>query len=34
MPAWGTKLPADQVWELVAYIKSMGTPNEPEPPTP
>lgn len=33
MPAWGTKIPQDQIWELVAYIKSMGTPNEPDPPT-
>lgn len=32
MPAWGTKIPQDQIWELVAYIKSMGTPNEPDPP--
>ena len=33
MPAWGSKIPQQQVWELVAYIKSMGTPQEPEPPT-
>lgn len=32
MPAWGTKIPQDQIWELVAYIKSMGTPLEPDPP--
>ena len=32
MPAWGTRLPDDQIWKLVAYIKSMRTPNEPEPP--
>lgn len=32
MPAWGTKLPDDQVWKLVAYIKSMRTPKEPDPP--
>lgn len=32
MPAWGTKIPEQQVWELVAYIKSMGTPQEPDPP--
>ena len=25
MPAWGSKIPADQIWELVAYIKSMRT---------
>jgi cytochrome c oxidase cbb3-type subunit 3 len=33
MPAWGSKIPELQIWELVAYIKSMGTPQEPEPPT-
>jgi cytochrome c oxidase cbb3-type subunit 3 len=32
MPAWGSKIPSDQIWELVAYIKSMRTPAEPEPP--
>ena len=34
MPAWGTKLPAEQIWKITAYIKSMRTPREPEPPTP
>jgi len=32
MPAWGSKIPSNQIWELVAYIKSMRTPGEPEPP--
>lgn len=32
MPAWRTKIPQAQLWELVAYIKSMGTPLEPDPP--
>lgn len=32
MPSWGSKIPEDQIWQLVAYIKSMGTPAEPEPP--
>lgn len=32
MPAWGTKIPKEQIWELVAYIKSMRTPQEPDPP--
>lgn len=32
MPAWGTKIPERQIWELVAYIKSMRTPQEPDPP--
>jgi len=34
MPAWGVKLPADHVWKLVAYIKTLGTPDEVEPPSP
>jgi cytochrome c oxidase cbb3-type subunit 3 len=32
MPAWGTKIPEDQIWKLVAYIKSLRTPEEPDPP--
>ncbi|HEU5335230.1 MAG TPA: c-type cytochrome [Terriglobales bacterium] len=32
MPAWGSKIPSDQIWKLVAYIKSMRTPEEPDPP--
>ena len=32
MPAWGSKIPSDQIWQLVAYIKSMRTPAEPDPP--
>lgn len=32
MPAWGLKIPQQQIWELVAYIKSMGSPQEPDPP--
>lgn len=34
MPAWGTKLPRDQIWKLVAYVEAMGTPSEPSPPPP
>ncbi len=33
MPAWGTKLNQDDIWKLVAYIKSLRTPNEIQPPT-
>ena len=33
MPAWGTKIPEEQMWKLVAYIKSMRTPMEPDAPT-
>ena len=32
MPAWGLKVPQDQIWQLVAYIKSLGTSQEPDPP--
>lgn len=32
MPAWGTKIPEDQIWKLVAYIKTLRTPQEPDPP--
>jgi cytochrome c oxidase cbb3-type subunit 3 len=32
MPAWGTKIPEQQIWQLVAYIKSMRTPQEADPP--
>jgi mono/diheme cytochrome c family protein len=24
MPAWGSVLPDDQIWELVAYVRSLG----------
>jgi cytochrome c oxidase cbb3-type subunit III len=34
MPAWGTKLPEDQIWKITAYIKSLRTPLEPQPPRP
>lgn len=34
MPAWGTKLPQDQIWKLVAYIKSLNTDAEASPPPP
>jgi cytochrome c oxidase cbb3-type subunit 3 len=32
MPSWGSKIPREQIWELVAYVKSMRTPQEPDPP--
>lgn len=32
MPAWGMRIPQDQIWKLVLYIKSLRTPNEPDPP--
>jgi cytochrome c oxidase cbb3-type subunit III len=32
MPSWQSKLTEDQTWRLVAYLKSLRTRNEPEPP--
>jgi mono/diheme cytochrome c family protein len=32
MPAWGTKVPDDVIWKLVAYVQSLRTAQEPEPP--
>lgn len=32
MPAWGTKLPVEQIWKLTAYVKSMNTDKEPAKP--
>ena len=32
MPSWGVKLTDDQVWKIVAYIKTLRTPNEISPP--
>lgn len=34
MPAWGTRLPDQQIWELVVYIKTLNTPLEIDPPPP
>ncbi len=33
MPSWGTKLNEDDIWRLVAYIKTLRTPNEIAPPS-
>jgi cytochrome c oxidase cbb3-type subunit 3 len=33
MPSWGTKLNDDQIWKLVAYIKSFRTRDEIGPPS-
>ncbi len=30
MPAWGKVLPEDQIWKLVAYIRTLGTAEEPD----
>jgi len=29
MPAWGQRVTDRQIWQMVAYIKSLGTPDEP-----
>jgi cytochrome c oxidase cbb3-type subunit III len=34
MPAWGLKLPREQIWKIVAYIQTLGTPEEAAPPPP
>ena len=34
MPAWGTRLTDEQIWELVAYVKTLNTPLEVDPPPP
>lgn len=33
MPAWGMRLPDQQIWLLVSYIKTLSTRNEPDPPS-
>lgn len=32
MPSWGVQLPREDIWKIVAYIKSLRTPFEPQPP--
>jgi cytochrome c oxidase cbb3-type subunit III len=32
MPAWGVQLNDDQIWKLVAYITTLRTPDEVQPP--
>ena len=32
MPSWGSKVPQGQIWEIVTYIQSMRTLDEPVPP--
>jgi len=32
MPAWGARLPEQQIWLLTAYVSSLRTPAEPEAP--
>ncbi|MGH9716662.1 MAG: c-type cytochrome [Candidatus Acidiferrales bacterium] len=32
MPAWGMKIPQAEIWQIVAYIQTLGTPKEPDAP--
>ncbi len=34
MPTWGGKIPEDQIWKLIAYVRTLRTPQEPDPPPP
>src|SRR3954454_3920484 len=34
MPSFGRKIPADQIWQLVAYVRSLGGLTPPNPPQP
>ena len=35
MPAWGARLPEEQIWKIIAYLRTLGTSNEPvKPPKP
>jgi cytochrome c oxidase cbb3-type subunit 3 len=31
MPAWGTALPPDSIWQIVAYLQSLGGVLPPDP---
>jgi cytochrome c oxidase cbb3-type subunit 3 len=33
MPAWGGRIPELQVWQLVTYLRTLGTSDEPEAPS-
>jgi cytochrome c oxidase cbb3-type subunit 3 len=34
MPTWGGKIPEDQIWKLISYIRTLRTKEEPDPPPP
>ncbi len=35
MPAWGERLPEQQIWQIIAYLRTLGSDAEPvKPPTP
>jgi mono/diheme cytochrome c family protein len=30
MPAWGKMIPEDQMWKIIAYLRTLGTDREPD----
>ncbi len=34
MPAWGGRIPQDQIWKIITYIRTLGTSQEPDAPPP
>ena len=32
MPTWGAKISADQIWKIITYLRTLGTPQEPDAP--
>lgn len=34
MPTWGGRIPPDQIWKLITYIRTLRTKAEPDPPPP
>lgn len=32
MPTWGAKISQDQIWKIIAYLRTLGTPQEPDAP--
>jgi cytochrome c oxidase cbb3-type subunit 3 len=30
MPAWGGRIPDAQIWQIITYIRTLGTPEEPD----
>jgi cytochrome c oxidase cbb3-type subunit 3 len=32
MPTWGPKISSDQIWKIITYIRTLGTPQEPDAP--
>lgn len=33
MPAWGRRVPPQEIWKLVSYVQSLRTDKEPHPPS-